>query len=312
LFVSRHQYVRDMDNTYTFSPIAENEYNGPGTFVPVPNAFKPGSALKMVDLKNGAKVTTILDYPGGSSSLRGLAISPDGKYVYVTHIMGRYKMVTTQVDRGWMNTNLLTVINTANQEIVNSVLLDDLDIGAPNPWGVKVSSDGSFLVVTHAGSHEISLINRLVLHEKLQRVAGGEQVTMASIRPEDVPNDFSFLVGLRQRIRLKGNRPRGVAIAGNKIFVTEYFSGSMSVVELNGLHTVRSIDIGEEPEMNKERQGYMIFNDATHCSQLWQSCASCHPDSRADGLNWNLMNIGLSKFRNTKSLLYSHFTPPAM
>jgi cytochrome c peroxidase len=56
----------------------------------------------------------------------------------------------------------------------------------------------------------------------------------------------------------------------------------------------------------------MLFNDATICFQQWQSCASCHPDGRADGLNWDLLNDGVGNPKNTKSLLLSIQTPPAM
>jgi cytochrome c peroxidase len=56
----------------------------------------------------------------------------------------------------------------------------------------------------------------------------------------------------------------------------------------------------------------MLFHDARICYQQWQSCASCHPDGRSDGLNWDLLNDGAGSLRNTKSLLLAHRTPPAM
>jgi len=48
------------------------------------------------------------------------------------------------------------------------------------------------------------------------------------------------------------------------------------------------------------------------CFQHWQSCASCHPDGRADGLNWDLLNDGMGNSKQTKSLLLSTQTPPVM
>ena len=56
----------------------------------------------------------------------------------------------------------------------------------------------------------------------------------------------------------------------------------------------------------------MLFDDATICYQSWQSCASCHPDARADALNWDLMNDGIGNPKNSKSMLLAHVTPPAM
>jgi cytochrome c peroxidase len=60
------------------------------------------------------------------------------------------------------------------------------------------------------------------------------------------------------------------------------------------------------------RLGERLFHDATISHRSWQSCASCHPDGRADALNWDLLNDGIGNPKNTKSLLWSHRTPPAM
>jgi DNA-binding beta-propeller fold protein YncE len=63
---------------------------------------------------------------------------------------------------------------------------------------------------------------------------------------------------------------------------------------------------------DSQRLGEQLFHDATIGHQSWQSCASCHPDGRADALNWDLLNDGIGNPKNTKSLLWSHRTPPAM
>jgi cytochrome c peroxidase len=72
------------------------------------------------------------------------------------------------------------------------------------------------------------------------------------------------------------------------------------------------LTLGKEPEPNSVRRGELAFGDATICYQQWQTCVSCHPDGRADGLNWDQQNDGLGNPKNTKSLLYSHVTPPCM
>jgi cytochrome c peroxidase len=65
--------------------------------------------------------------------------------------------------------------------------------------------------------------------------------------------------------------------------------------------------------MDEVRRGEFYFHDAGICFQTWQSCATCHPgEGRVDGLNWDLLNDGIGNPKNTKSLLLSHRTPPAM
>lgn len=137
-----------------------------------------GAAVSVIDTASGQ--VTQLQLPNGSSSVRGVCISPDGKFVYVTHILGHYQLPTTQLERGWMNTNAMTIIDAENKKIVNTVLLDDVDLGAANPWGVKCTADGKYICVAHAGTYEISAIDRAALHDKLNKVASGQKVSDAS------------------------------------------------------------------------------------------------------------------------------------
>jgi len=60
------------------------------------------------------------------------------------------------------------------------------------------------------------------------------------------------------------------------------------------------------------RRGEVLFHDGVYCRQQWQSCSSCHPDARTDGINWDLLNDGINNPKNTKSMLFSHETPPSM
>ena len=259
-------------------------------------------------------VSATIQLPNGSSGLRGLCLSPDGKYAYVTHILGRYHLPTTQLERGWMNTNALTVIDTASQTAVNTVLLDSVDLGAANPWGVACSADGVYLCVAHAGTHEVSVIDRAALHAKLDKVAAGEQVTEVSALPEDVPNDLAFLVDVRRRLKLAGKGPRGLVVLGTEVYAAEYFTDSLGLVDIDPevVPRPKSLALGPDVPSTVLRTGERLFNDATLCFQQWQSCASCHPGVRADGLNWDLLNDGMGNPKNTKSLLLAHQTPPAM
>jgi mono/diheme cytochrome c family protein len=246
--------------------------------------------------------------------VRGLCLSPDGRFAYATHVLGHYQVPTTQLDRGWMCTNALSVIDLQGRARVNTVLLDDVDLGAANPWGVGVSPDGKVLAVAHAGSHEVSLVDRAGLHDRLARAAAGEKVSDASATAEDVPSDLGFLVGLRRRVKLSGRGPRGLAFAGARLCVAECYSDSLGIVELRGdaPPAVTSAALGPPRPPTAVRRGEMLFNDADQCFQKWQSCASCHPDGRVDGLNWDLMNDGFGNRKNTRTMLLAHRTPPSM
>ncbi len=255
-----------------------------------------------------------IQLPNGSTSLRGVCVSPDGKHAYVTHILARYQLPTTQLERGWMNTNALSVIDVSKRALVNTVLLDSVDLGAANPWGVACTEDGALLCVAHAGTHELSIIDRAALHAKLDKVAAGEAVTEVSQKAEDVPNDLSFMVDVRRRVKLEGNGSRSLALLGKRTYVGNYYSGELAAVDLDNAARplLASIGLGEQPKADTVRWGDQLFHDADLCFQHWQSCASCHPDVRADGLNWDLLNDGMGNPKSTKSMLFTHATPPSM
>jgi len=141
----------------------------------------------------------------------------------------------------------------------------------------------------------------------------GGYVSYAGSPASTVPNQLSFLKDIRQRIQLKGQGPRALAVLGPKVYVAEYYTDSLSVVDVNTDPVrVAAVALAPQQTLTAERRGDMLFNDAHLCFQKWQSCASCHPDGRADALNWDLLNDGIGNPKNTKSMLLSHQTPPAM
>lgn len=283
-----------------------------------------GAVVSVIDTALG-KVVDDLWLPNGSGSLNDIRVSPDGKYAVVTHILSRFHLPTTQLERGWVNTNAKTIMDLAQMRVLNTVLLDTIDRGAANPWGVAWSADSKTLVVALAGTHEVSVTDFPALLAKLARVtpeaAAAPSAALpysgaASRVPSDVPNDLSFLVGVRERRRLpEGDLgPRAVVVVGRRAYTANYFSDTLTAIDLDGEHPkLETIPLGPKPRLTAERQGELFFHDARLCFQGWQSCASCHPgDARVDALNWDLLNDGIGNPKNNKSLLLVHSTPPAM
>jgi YVTN family beta-propeller protein len=261
------------------------------------------AAVSVIDTAAG-KLSTNIKLLNGSTDLLGACVSPDGRYAYVTHILARHQVPTTQLERGWINTNGISIIDVRTQKLVNAVLLDDPDLGAANPWGVRCTADGRFICVTHAGTNELSVIDSQALHSKLARSTG-----------HAVANDLMFMDGVRRRIRLPGEGPRGLAMVGMTAFVAQYFSDDLAAVNLATERVpkrTRSLSLGPTKSMTEERRGEWLFNTGTICFQMWQSCASCHPGARADGVNWDLLNDGMGNPRSAKSMLLAHRTPPVM
>jgi sugar lactone lactonase YvrE len=262
------------------------------------------ATLSLYDSVTLAEVAT-LDLPSGAFCVRDSALSADGRYYFVTHSIGRFSVPTTHLDRGWINTSAVSVFETATRRYVNSVLLDDTVKGAANPWGLAVSGDGRWLCVNVSGTHELIVID---LKEMMKRISGAPN-------PKEVVNDLGFLYGAKTRVQLEGLGPRALAVCGDKAYSAMFFSDSLNIVELwdDGPGAAVELPLADSKAApNLIRSGELAFHDATFCYQQWLSCASCHPEGRSDGTNWDLMNDGIGNPKNSRSLLYAHKTSPVM
>ena len=290
------------------------------------NTEYTAAAVSVIDTEARELIKNI-ELPDGSTNLQDIVISRDGRYAYVTHLLGRYRFPVTYLERGWVNTNALTIIDVSEQTYVNTVLLDDPTHGAANPYAVACTNDGACLVISHAGTHELSVIDRAALHARLLPArsardfvstctsTSGRRFTDPSYTACDIPNDLTFMRGIRRRVKLAGNGPRGLAAVGSTVYAAEYFSDSIGIIDIDpgAGCDVRSVALGEPTPTTTVRQGEMFFHDASNSFQTWHSCASCHSGSaRACALNWDLLNDGMLNAKNTKSLLLTHQTPPAM
>lgn len=259
--------------------------------------------VSVIDLASFEKIKDI-KLANGSNALRGIALSPDGKYVLISHNMGRFTVPTSQLQQGWMNTSALSVVDAEKLTFEGGIVLDEPERGAAGIWDIK--SVGDKIYVTHSGTHDLSVIDYPALAAKLQAYPGTK---------EQLSYDLQFLYGVRQRIKLTGNGPRKIAVSkgGAQLYIPTYFSDTMNVFSVAENKVTQAAAQVNDRQESDVQAGERIFNDASYCFQNWQSCNGCHPgDARSDGMNWDLMNDGIGNSKNCKSLLYSFFTPPCM
>ena len=267
--------------------------------------------LDIVDV-NSKKVVKRLQLPNGSTDVKALATDSKGDYAYAVHLLARYQLPTNQVDRGWMSTNVLSVINLHTQEVENTVLLDTPQKGASNPWNVVVSPDDSKIWISVSGTHELVCVDRTALHDRLARAKDGEKVTPSTKDYAHIPDDAGFLYGIRDFYKTQGKGPRALYVTPDKVYTANYYTGELVAFNESGKDMVSS-SLGTALASTQKGKGDMYFHDASIGFQEWQSCASCHPnDARMDGLNWDLLNDGMGNPKNTKTLVLSHQTPPCM
>lgn len=242
----------------------------------------------------------------GANGLRGICVSPDGAHAFVTHLLSNFQMVPFRVDTGWIDVNVVSIIDLRQRKVISTIGLDEFAMGAGNPWGVACSADGKWVCVSQAGTHELRMIQSADLLGDFARRTMQPMMAVWPIYP-------SLGESLWRRVKLPGQGPRSLAIVGSKAYIAEYFSDTLAVVDLaDAGGPVGMIALGDKPQLTIQRRGELLFHEATICYQQWLSCASCHPDGRVDALNWDLMNDGIGNPKNTKSMLLAHQTPPAM
>jgi hypothetical protein len=213
---------------------------------------------------------------------------------------------TDKLDYGQMNVNAVSIFDTTQLDTeqggyVNTVLLDDPALGAANPWGIATSGNGKQIFVAVSGTNELIVLDTELLHKKL--ASSG-----------NVSNDLTFSSDFKKRILFKGKGAREIAVIGQTVYVGLYYNDLILKYD--------STVIDDEPKMislrnsklmlSQERIGEIAWNDATLCYQQWQTCTSCHPEARMTGMNWDLLHDGTGNPKNSRSMIRSYETPPAM
>lgn len=257
------------------------------------------AAVSVIDCSTFTKIKDIT-LCNGSNALRGITSSPDGRYLFIAHNLGRFQVPTSQLQQGWMNTNAISVIDAEKQQYVGAFSVDEPDRGAGGVWDVVCNED--WLVVSQSGTHDVSIIDYKALIERLQ--AYGDLATL--------DHDLYFLRNIRHRIPVEGNGPRNMALRDGKVYLPTYFSDTLNIIDI-AQQSITSLAYNPGRTESAVDRGERAFNDAALCYQNWQSCNGCHPgQGRADAMNWDLMNDGIGNPKNCKSMLYAFQTPKCM
>ncbi len=309
------------------------------------------SRVRIIDLASGEVTPVSLE--NGISNLYDLTLSPDGRMAVVTATRGNYRTITSQVEGGWIVDNVIAVVDVRRKKYIETFVLDSQYRGAPNPWGLRFSSDGMFLAVALSGSGEVLLVSVPQLYDLINYRLTGDIQRSPSPEERRLPYKTRIAFGL--------SGTRSVAMHGRTVWTAAYFDDALGRARIEiapdrltgadadtgyprapkplrpeddtpprpdsplrwvelpshepagGISVQRALArLAPPPEETPVHRGEKLFYDALICREHWQSCITCHPDARADALSWDLLNDGANNPKNTKSLLYSHETPPSM
>ena len=222
--VIREPYVAKLTPNDSMLVVANSLPLGKST-----DTTKIACEISIIDLYDDAK-SVHMPLTLGSHSVFGMAISPDGKYAFITHLIGKFNASATQIVQGWIHTNNLAILDIDKKRLMNDVCLDASgDDGCANPWGVDCTADGKFICVAHAGSNQISVIDLPKLIEKANTTVLSATTSLA--------NKFGGLKSdVRNLITFTGKTPRALTVIDNNIYAAGYFSDNIEIYNV-GLST---------------------------------------------------------------------------
>jgi cytochrome c peroxidase len=230
-----------------------------GATVVVADGF--GGRLALVDPERPA-VVALRTIPG--HNIRGLAASPDGRFLVVAH-QGLERSAPTTLDDvhfGALMRNELLVLPVedvlrtgTDQELLKHCRVADLDgfgNGAGDPAGLAFDRDGG-VAVALAGVGEVGLSGSPT--GQLRRVGVGRRPSAVAPSPD-----------------------------GKAVFVADTADDAVWVIDLSAGRHRRSISLGPRPEPDAVERGERLFHDAKLAHDRWLSCQSCHTDGQTNGL----------------------------
>jgi len=237
--------------------------------------------------------------------VENIAFTPSGDLAIMPLIRPKNNVPTIQVEKGWMMTHGIGIVEQKPQGRTVQLLLDEPNAYYADPFDIAITPDGKKAFVSHAGVDCISVIDI----DSIRKIIAESTDKMLDMYPD--------YLGLSSRFVIKriptGANPKGLALSpdGKKLYVAEHLQDRIAVISTENLETIGTIGLGGSGRITVARRGRQLLNNAGHTFQTQYSCYTCHPDTHEDGLVYNMASKDMGRnITNTQSLRNIGDTPP--
>ncbi|HLP74969.1 MAG TPA: beta-propeller fold lactonase family protein [Bacteroidales bacterium] len=228
--------------------------------------------------------------------MENAAFTPEGDLAIFTMIRPKNLVPSIQVERGFMMTHGIGVIDQGTGKVVQ-LLTDEPNQFYPDPFDVVITPDGRKAFVSSSGIDCVSVLSIDSIRHIIKNT------------PDHLLASFANNLGVSRhfvssRIRTGAN-PKGMAVSpdGKFVYVAEMLDDRIAVIDADSEKIVRTIDLGGPGRVSVRRQGRQLLNNAGHTFQNQYSCYTCHPDTHEDGLVYNMASKDMGRnVTNTQSL----------
>jgi len=215
-------------------------------------------------------------------------VTPSGDLVLATLIRPKNLIPTVQIERGWMMTQGLGIIERESGRMVQ-LLLDEPNAFYADPFGLVITPDGKKAFVSHGGVDKVTAIDLDELRKVLAEA------------PDEELEDYANHLGLSSRYVLgrisTGNNPKGMVLSpdGKLLYVAERLNDRIAVINTESLETVQTIGLEGPRRRTVARHGRQVLNNAKGTFQNQYACYTCHPDTHEDGLVYNMAGTDMGR-----------------
>jgi len=218
--------------------------------------------------------------------MENITFTPSGDMALFTLIRPKNLIPSTQIEKGWMITEGIGIIETGPNGKVAQLLLDEPQRYFADPYDVVVSPDGKRAYVSHAGVDYISVLDV----DALRRIMTENTDETLTMYANHLGKSAEFII---DRIPT-GPNPKGLAMSpdGSSVYIAERYADRVAVLDTRELAINDHFDLGGPKNTTMVREGGRLFFNAGRTFQNQYSCSTCHPDGSEDGLTYDLTGTG--------------------
>ena len=214
--------------------------------------------------------------PTPAVNLRGVAVFPDGREVFVVGQRAQNERPTETAIGIWSNQAFIQVPNGPRNTLQN-LWLDLMGKDVADPDSVVLNAQRTEAFITCSGGNSLNVVP----------LGDGDTRTVQNV----------------------GVHPRGLAFSpdGKELWVANMLGNDLAVLNPRTLQIMRRVSLGPTTHKDPHMAGRYLFTTATIVKGAQFSCNSCHPDGGTDGISWKFVHVqdalGKEIDRNAKGLL---------
>jgi YVTN family beta-propeller protein len=237
--------------------------------------------------------------------MENVRVTPSGDMAVTTLIRPKNLIPAVQIERGWMMTHGIGIIERKENGRMAQLLLDEPNAYYPDPFGMVISPDGKKAYVSHSGNNMVTAIDLDEVRKLLEESSEDQLATFAN----HLGISSLYVIG---RVST-GPNPKGMVLSpdGSTLYVAERLSDHIAVINTETLTLEDSIWLEGPKRRTPARFGRQVLNNAKGTFQNQYACYTCHPDANEDGLVYNMAGTDMGRnLANVQSLREIGDIPP--